>query len=73
MDENTYRLLTLVISLIYENGNRDPEDIMKGLIEDDPGVFLLCDANLSVFFVNPFNLQADEVDILASRLAEVLA
>jgi len=62
-----------VISLIYENGNRDPEDIMKGLIEDDPGVFLLCDANLSVFFVNPFNLQADEVDILSSRLAEVLA
>lgn len=62
-----------MISLIYENGNRDPEDIMKGLIEDDPGVFLLCDANLSVFFVNPFNLQADEVDILSSRLAEVLA
>ena len=72
-DENTYRLPTLVISLIAENRKRDPEDIMKELIDGDPSVFLLYDSNLSVFFVNPFNLQADDVDILASRLAEVLA
>jgi hypothetical protein len=43
------------------------------LIDGDPGVYLLYDASLSVFYVNPFNLQADEIDILASRLAEVLA
>ena len=28
-DENTYRLPTLVISLVSENRKRDPEDIMK--------------------------------------------
>ena len=73
MDENTYRLPTLVISLIGENGKRDPENMQKELIDGYPSVFLLYDTNLSVFFVNPFNLQADEVDILATRLAEVLA
>ena len=71
--ESKYHVPTLVIGLRSSESGRDPQALLKTLLDGDPRVFMTYDANEDVMAVNPINIQPGQETVLAERLAEVLS
>jgi hypothetical protein len=67
-----YHVPTLVIGLKSSESGRNPNDLLKQLLDGEPRVFMTYDANEDAMSVNPINLQPGEGPLLGARLAEVL-
>lgn len=70
--ESKYHVPTPVIGLKSSKSGRNPQDLLKQLIEGEPRVFMTYDANEDAMSINPINLQPGEGPVLGARLAEVL-
>lgn len=72
LSASKYHVPTLVIGLKSRDSGRNPEELLKQLLEGEPRVFMTYDANEDAMSVNPINLQPGEGPVLGARLAEVL-
>jgi D-glucosaminate-6-phosphate ammonia-lyase len=72
LTESKYHVPTLVIGLKSSETGRNPDEVIKQLLDGEPRVFMTYDANEDVITVNPINLQPGEGPVLGARLAEVL-
>ena len=70
-NEAKYHVPTLVIGLKSSESGRDPQELLKQLIDGEPRVYMTYDANEDAMSVNPINLQQDECPVLAARLFEL--
>ncbi len=72
LDDAKYHVPTLVLGLrSYETG-RNPQELLRQLLEGEPRVFMTYDSNSDALSVNPINLQPGEQHMLAARLVELL-
>ena len=72
LTEAKYHVPTLVIGLRSSESGRDPDALIKQLLDGDPRVFMTYDANEDAISVNPINVRESECPALAARLVEVL-
>ena len=72
LDAAKYHVPTLVLGLRSAETGRDPQELLKQLIDGEPRVFMTYDANADALSVNPINLQDGEQHVLADRLSALL-
>ena len=72
LNATQYHVPTLVLGLRSDETGRDPQALLKQLLEGEPRIFMTYDANSDALSVNPINLQEGEQYPLADRLFEVL-